>query len=336
MSSNQNRINVNNLLSSLENEFTTFVYDYTSPYYNNPLGNTRPSRSRQRHRNNYSIPQPSTSSPGEQINMNILLQQYNENIHMYQRNIQNYTFTMDNILCSLQNPIANPNRGEQPEQNRNHSVPTNTNANADTVYNRRTVRRNPRDNIVLTYLSTLPLHRTQQRLLTNRQIELSTQNIVYNAQMQENRCPISWENFQVGEEVCQIKQCGHIFNKASLMNWFSRNTVCPVCRYDITTYREVYPQNSNHETPSNNRANRNIQNAVTSREGQREGEVERERQREGEGEVEVEGEVEGEGEGQREGEREREEEPLNDIFERLMQNLNDNLYEFDVTFERTL
>lgn len=316
MSFNQNRINVNNLLSSLENEFTNFVYDYSAPYDNTHLNNTRDSRSRQRHRNNrndYSIPpvrQPSTRDTGEQINVNMLLQQYNENINIYQHNMQNYTLTVDNILSFLQNPIANANRGEQSEINRNNSLPINTNAstnaNTNTIHNRRTTRTNPRDNIVLTYLSTLPLHR-RQRLLTNQQIELSTQNIVYNAQMQENRCPISWENFQVGEEVCQIKQCGHIFNKLSLMNWFSRNAVCPVCRYDITTYREVYPRNSNNETqPSNqNNSNENIQNAAT-------------------GEQEL-GEQETE-----------EEEPLNDIFERLMQNLNNNLYEFDVTFERTM
>ena len=50
------------------------------------------------------------------------------------------------------------------------------------------------------------------------------------------RCPISLEDFQLGDELCEIKHCHHIFKWRSLQSWFSRNSHCPVCRYDITEY----------------------------------------------------------------------------------------------------
>ena len=49
----------------------------------------------------------------------------------------------------------------------------------------------------------------------------------------ETRCPISLDDFVVGEDLCEIKHCHHIFKWSSLQGWFSRNTCCPVCRYDI-------------------------------------------------------------------------------------------------------
>lgn len=52
----------------------------------------------------------------------------------------------------------------------------------------------------------------------------------------EPRCPISLEDFVLGEELCQIKHCSHIFKWNTLQTWFSRNSHCPVCRYDIRDY----------------------------------------------------------------------------------------------------
>jgi len=226
--------------------------------------------------------------------MDRLLQQYNENIQLYQtnvssimsgyqENIQIYTSLINNIISALQNlPRDTPNgehrnvsSSSSPSSSTpvaqtvsnttgNNNISSNRQSTANTVLNHTTNVRNinnrdttdnttnnittqttsrtaPISNIILTYLATLPIHRrrsSEQTVLTNEQITLSTQDIIYNTHLRENRCPISWENFQVGEQVCQIKHCGHIFNKASLINWFSRNTVCPVCRYDITTYRE--------------------------------------------------------------------------------------------------
>lgn len=49
----------------------------------------------------------------------------------------------------------------------------------------------------------------------------------------ESRCPISLEDFTVGDELCEIRNCHHIFKWTNLQSWFSRNSNCPVCRFDI-------------------------------------------------------------------------------------------------------
>ena len=51
-------------------------------------------------------------------------------------------------------------------------------------------------------------------------------------------CPITLEEFQEHEQVHKIKHCGHFFKTIPLQNWFSRNSHCPVCRYDIRTYND--------------------------------------------------------------------------------------------------
>jgi len=71
--------------------------------------------------------------------------------------------------------------------------------------------------------------------LTDRQIELATRTIVYDASMNESRCPISLEDFVPGSEIVQIIGCSHIFKCQPLREWFNRNSHCPVCRYNIVT-----------------------------------------------------------------------------------------------------
>ena len=49
-------------------------------------------------------------------------------------------------------------------------------------------------------------------------------------------CTISLQEFNDADQVRQILYCGHIFHENSLQEWFTRNTVCPLCRYDIRNY----------------------------------------------------------------------------------------------------
>ena len=49
----------------------------------------------------------------------------------------------------------------------------------------------------------------------------------------ETRCPISLEDFVIGDELCEIRYCHHVFKWINLQHWFSRHSNCPVCRYDI-------------------------------------------------------------------------------------------------------
>ncbi len=72
--------------------------------------------------------------------------------------------------------------------------------------------------------------------LTSVQISNATQLITYRRNMNETRCPISWEEFREGERITQIKHCEHIFKTNELTNWLRTNSQCPVCRYDLRTY----------------------------------------------------------------------------------------------------
>ena len=84
--------------------------------------------------------------------------------------------------------------------------------------------------------------------LTDEQIERAIERIVYDASMSNSynesntnntaevvadRCPICLEDFQIGEEVCRIRVCGHIFKQPGLLRWFQRNNHCPVCRRNV-------------------------------------------------------------------------------------------------------
>jgi len=74
--------------------------------------------------------------------------------------------------------------------------------------------------------------------LTNDQIRCATRILQYTNDYNEQRCPISLDEFIVGENICQIKHCSHIFKNNCLMNWLRNKNHCPVCRYDLSTYSE--------------------------------------------------------------------------------------------------
>jgi hypothetical protein len=75
---------------------------------------------------------------------------------------------------------------------------------------------------------------------TLEQYTLATEPFVFNSdtvsRVSSMTCPITLEDFQHGELLCEIKHCHHVFKETALRSWFVRNTHCPVCRYDIRTY----------------------------------------------------------------------------------------------------
>ena len=94
---------------------------------------------------------------------------------------------------------------------------------------------------------------------TENEILNATELINYNhaAEYNNNTCPITLEEFNHGERICQIKHCGHIFREEALRNWFRRNVRCPVCRYDIRNYINTNRNNihSNNDVSGNTRTN---------------------------------------------------------------------------------
>ena len=69
--------------------------------------------------------------------------------------------------------------------------------------------------------------------LNNREIDRCVSSITYSSEETETRCPISLEDFAVGENICKINNCGHIFKRAALYRWFHRHNTCPVCRCNV-------------------------------------------------------------------------------------------------------
>ncbi len=74
---------------------------------------------------------------------------------------------------------------------------------------------------------------------TNDQIANATLNTVFaNILSPVNAtCPISRDEFNDESEITMIRGCNHIFNRASLREWFAHHSTCPLCRGDIRTYR---------------------------------------------------------------------------------------------------
>ena len=58
-------------------------------------------------------------------------------------------------------------------------------------------------------------------------------------------CPISRDEFSDESEITMIRSCGHIFNRASLREWFVSHSTCPMCRSDIREYAVSAPGPAN-------------------------------------------------------------------------------------------
>jgi len=72
--------------------------------------------------------------------------------------------------------------------------------------------------------------------LTNEEIRACTDNLVYEEGMEgllSNVCPITMEEFVVGDRLLQLRECRHAFRERELVEWFQRHSTCPVCRHRV-------------------------------------------------------------------------------------------------------
>jgi len=183
-------------------------------------------------------------------NMDRWIMSYNDNFHQYQHNTEHIIrllqeFQSHIIQIHSRTNIANP--------------PATRFVNSSRANTRTGIRYTTHNNTnPINWTEFIPLRYNSTRYLDNRltqaQIDLSTQIIEYDENMDEERCPISWEDFVVGEQICQIKECEHIFKSTSLLNWLRTNSHCPVCRYDLRTYNGTTPGRVSRTT--SNRSNR--------------------------------------------------------------------------------
>lgn len=84
------------------------------------------------------------------------------------------------------------------------------------------------------FFSNVPVVPTQEQINQACETINYSTNLTYN----QRNCPISLTTFRDGQEVMRIRYCGHIFVPSHLRQWFSLNTRCPVCRYDIRNYTQ--------------------------------------------------------------------------------------------------
>lgn len=209
---------------------------------------------------------------------------YNNNIRDYNRNInQLMQFVLDaqsmirtqQIQANWNNsPIGNlnpPNLQRQTAQTfttpspvRNSFTTPNshfrwtnlgtTTAAAGGGTNNTTGLNNGSTNLLFSYMFE-PLFNEQQndnlRPMNREEINMNTRTFTYeeNSLPEDRRsCPISMENFQVGDIICEIRGCGHTFRRPALINWLRRSSLCPVCRYNIRTYQDnSATQSTNNE-----------------------------------------------------------------------------------------
>ena len=94
---------------------------------------------------------------------------------------------------------------------------------------------------------------TSQSRLTQKQIQENTRTFVYNENdanlLMTTTCPISQNDFQTGDILCEINSCKHVFKQEEILRWFDVNVSCPICRTPIastTTQQEPVSANQSN------------------------------------------------------------------------------------------
>jgi hypothetical protein len=171
-----------------------------------------------------------------------IVNSYNENVRIHNQHMIEYHHNMRYILAMLDSynfspePIFSMPRSTRTRQSPISSSQINSDLSSliyllNSHFNGRTT-------------SPVSPHDNNDNTLTSDQIENATQNVLYSPLLGETRCPISLEEFNENDSVCQIKHCGHIFKRSPLMRWFERYSSCPVCRYNLHDYPEENIRNN--------------------------------------------------------------------------------------------
>jgi len=62
---------------------------------------------------------------------------------------------------------------------------------------------------------------------------------IYNTLLDKERkgfqqdCPVCFEDYKDGEELCVLPECNHAFHSRCINNWFSISALCPMCRSNV-------------------------------------------------------------------------------------------------------
>lgn len=65
------------------------------------------------------------------------------------------------------------------------------------------------------------------------EIDNITRRVTHEPSLHTGHCPITMEEFAVGETIIQL-HCGHVFNQDAITNWLlTEKAECPVCRHKL-------------------------------------------------------------------------------------------------------
>jgi hypothetical protein len=188
-----------------------------------------------------------------------VLDDYHTQMRLYQENVRTILQITQNFLPGRYTGINNTTRNTNIPRDTNIFGNTNTTGNPNTASNtnifgntttfgnttaywRNLLNAIPTTTEYIFEIERLIPPTPTTRLPTIGQIQAATEIFEYdpeNDPIAHHTCPISLEDFREGESLTRIISCGHIFKTNELSRWFTRNSHCPSCRYDIRTQENV-------------------------------------------------------------------------------------------------
>jgi hypothetical protein len=167
---------------------------------------------------------------------------YHQNIELYNRNIRDLLNIVRITNASTQTYMPRQNARTQNTYSFGNGVRNaRTQEQAPNTNNRRTHEFGTNWGVRLFSGDDLSSQDNISRPLNPIEIDQYITTITYEEGMNATICPISLDDFVVGESICKINVCGHIFKQNQLLQWVSSRNQCPVCRAHIVSREHTYP-----------------------------------------------------------------------------------------------
>ena len=159
----------------------------------------------------------------------------------------------DPLLHRRMRPINRPSRRQDSRPNtRNVDRQTSINSNRNTLNN------DPLSSLFSRFFTNNLTQPNLDNLTpvivrpTHEEISNATEDISWNVDVGSVMCPITQDRFVTDDIVSRIHHCGHCFSREALRHWFTLSVYCPVCRYDIRSYRDDDNDGNDNDGNDNN------------------------------------------------------------------------------------
>ena len=181
--------------------------------------------------------------------------------------ISNQIDTLYEMLFDIRANISDlqTNNRNRYRDNINNSTYTENITNTNNITQNRSPIERFLTNFFNTPISSVQINDNTLIPVTSAQINNASRLIRYDEieNPTSDRCSISLLEFHNDDHIRQILYCGHIFHENSLQEWFTRNTICPLCRYDIRNYTTNNIQHSVLENNSSNSFSNDVSIALS-------------------------------------------------------------------------